>query len=153
MYHFGILPIVPQYIFKCFFLRKKIIKSIDNEDIMIKNVDKLSLYNFCKCFSLEENSDYLICSHVNNKSYGSYGITNDEGLGYIKGIFGIFIFMTLFGLFFIQLLSEPYKNYDKQTFENMFYNPLKGFINLSARYGPSVLFSCSGYIFIFMLLL
>ena len=151
MYHFGILPIVPQYIFKCFFLRKKIIKSIDNEDIMIKNVDKLSLYNFCKCFSLEENSDYLICSHVNNKSYGSYGITNDEGLGYIKGIFGIFIFMTLFGLFFIQLLSEPYKNYDKQTFENMFYNPLKGFINLSARYGPRVLFSCSGYIFIFKL--
>lgn len=148
---FSILPIVPQYLFKCFFLRKKIIKSVDNEDIMIKNVDKLSLYNFCKCFSLEENSDYLICSHTHNKSYGSYGITNDEGLGYIKGIFGIFIVMTLFGLFFIQLLSEPYKNYDKQTFENMFYNPLKGFINLSARYGPRVLFSCSGYIFIFKL--
>ena len=147
---FSIIPIVPQILFRCCFLRKNCIKS-NNMNIFIKTVDKLALYNFCKCFSLKENTEYFICSHTKNKSYGSYGITNDEGLGYIKGIFGISIIMTLFGLFYIQLLSEPYKNFDKKTFENMFYNPLKSFINISARYGPRVLFSCSGYIFMFKL--
>ena len=147
---FSIIPIVPQILFRCCFLRKNDIKS-NNMNIFIKTVDKLALYNFCKCFSLKENTEYFICSHTKNKSYGSYGITNDEGLGYIKGIFGISIIMTLFGLFYIQLLSEPYKNFDKKTFENMFYNPLKSFINISARYGPRVLFSCSGYIFMFKL--
>ena len=148
----SILPIAPQVSFRLCFLRKKNIKSKANNRVMnitVKIVDKLSLYNFCKCFSLEENTEYFICSHTANKSYGSYGITNDEGLGYIKGIFGISIIMTLFGLFYIQLLSEPYKNFDKKSFENMFYNPFKSLINLSARYGPRVLFSCSGYIFMY----
>ena len=147
---FNIFPIIPQYLFRCCFLRRKISKSIQL-GIIIKSVDKLSLYNFCKCFSFEENTDYFLCSHINNKSYSSYGINNDEGLGYIKGILVYSIFMTLFGFVYIQLLSEPYKNYDKQTFENMFYNPFKGIINLSARYGPRILFSCSGYIFMFKL--
>ena len=147
---FNIFPVIPQFLFRCFFLRRRISKT-NNIDIIIKTVDKLALYNFCKCFSFGENTEYFMCSHVNNKSYGSYGITNDEGLGYIKGVFGISIFMTLFGFVYIQLLSEPYKNYDKQTFEDMFYNPFKAFINLSARYGPRVLFSCSGYIFMFKL--
>ena len=142
----GIIPIIP--LFECCFLKKKSAKSNDMK-ISIKCVDKVSFYNFCKCFSLEENTDYLTCSHVNNKSYSSYGITNDEGLGYIKGIFGLSLTITLFGFFYIHLLSAPYKNYDKQTFENMFYNPFKCLINLSARYGPRILFSCSGYIFMF----
>ena len=145
---FSIIPIIPQILLKCCFLKKKFLKSKDM-DIIVKSVDKLSLYNFCKCFSLEENTDYFISSHGNNKNYGTYGISNDQGLGYIKGIFGISIIMTLFGLFYIQLLSEPYKNYDKKTFENMFYNPFKAIIILSARYGPRILFSCSGYIFMF----
>ena len=148
---FSVIPIVPQYSFRLCFFRKKYIKSKDNNreiNITVKVLDKLSLYYFCKCFSLEENTEYFICSHTSNKSYGSYGITNDEGLGYIKGIFGISIIMTLFGLFYIQLLSEPYKNFDRRTFENMFYNPFKSIVNISARYGPRVLFSCSGYIFV-----
>ena len=147
---FSILPTIPQILFRCCFLKQRKIKS-NGMDIIVKNVDKLSLYNFCKCFNLEENTDYFICSHSSNKSYSSYGITNDEGLGYIKGIFGISIYMTLFGIFYIQLLSEPYKNYDRKTYVNMFYNPFKCFINISSRYGPRVLFSCSGYIFMFKL--
>ena len=51
---------------------------------------------------VDENIDYFVCPHTTNKSYGSIGIVNDEGLGYIKGIFGSGIIISLFGLLYSQ---------------------------------------------------
>ena len=143
---FGLFTTLPTLLFQFCFKKRK---NDENSSVRSSTIDKGNLYTFSNCFNIDENIDYFICPHNYNKSYGSIGITNDEGLGYIKGIFGCFIIITLFGFLYTQLMSEPYKDYDLNTVEQMYYMPLKCLINLASRYGPRILFSCSGYLLMY----
>ena len=143
---FGLFSTLPTILFQFCFKKKR---NDEESPGRLSLIDKGNLYTFSNCFNIDENIDFFICSHNHNKSFGSIGIMNDVGLGYIKGIFGCFIIITLFGYLYTQLMSEPYKDYDLATVEQMYYDPLKCIINLAARYGPRILFSCSGYLLMY----
>ena len=74
---------------------------------------------------------------------------NLNGITYIKGILGISMILYVFGHIFLILINLPSKGVTQSGFFKTIFNPISPLIVLTLRYCPRIIFSCSGYIFVF----
>lgn len=161
---FVLFNTLPECIFRrCFTYKKKPDEIMEGKEIMQNDIiitsgglisdvkiDKTKLNNFVRCFNLTENSQNFFSNK--NDINKATRINNDNGLIYIKGLRGLSLFFTLFGLVFIQLMNYLFKLYEQEKYVSLMRSFLFSVINGCARYSPRVLFSCSGYICIYKFL-
>ena len=95
-------------------------------------------------FSFIKNGSELFNFHLEKTN-----INNINGLTYIKGLIGLSIILTVFGLTFTILINLPMKEYVSWHFYSSIGNFLYAIIFIGYRYSPRVLFSCSGYTLIY----
>ena len=95
-------------------------------------------------FAFIKNGSELFNFHLNNTNFN-----NINGITYIKGLIGLSIILTVFGLTFIILINLPMKEYGSWHFHYSLLNYLYSIIFIGYRYSPRVLFSCSGYTLIY----
>ena len=97
------------------------------------------------CFNIVNNMKELFNFSLNNTNY-----YNINGMTYIKGLIGISLILTIFGQTFVSIANFPPKLYGLFDFnEIMSHYILYPFLFFGYRYGPRILFSCSGYSFIY----
>ena len=106
---------------------------------MQNEINRTKLFNFKKCFDYHMNIDLLFSSSVTND------ITNETGIAYVKGIRGIAIILSLFGLMYIQLMNFPFKQFEINKYKSSIANFTFIFVNLTSRHLPRCLFACSGF--------
>lgn len=106
---------------------------------MQNEINKTKLFNFKKCFDYHMNIDLLFSSTVTND------ITNESGIAYVKGIRGIAIILSLFGLMYIQLMNFPFKQFEINKYKSSIASFSFIFVNITSRHLPRFLFACSGF--------
>ena len=95
------------------------------------------------CFNIFNNGKELFNFSLNNTNY-----YNINGMTYIKGLIGISIILTVFGQTFVAIANFPPKLYGLYNFyEIMSHYILYPILFIGYKYGPRILFSCSGYSF------
>ena len=100
------------------------------------------LYLNC-CFDIFNNGKELFNFSLNNTNY-----YNINGMTYIKGLIGTSIILTIFGQTFVSIANFPPKLYGIYDFhEIMRHFILYPLLFFGYKYGPRILFSCSGYSF------
>lgn len=105
--------------------------------------DRIMLFKFLRCFNFHESWDILFNHRMQTNNMNEYN--NDNGLGYIKGLRGLSMIMTLYGASYIMLMNYSFKNYEPSIYESYFIKLIFGFIIIGARISPRILFSCSGF--------
>lgn len=125
------------------FKRTKI--SNDSGNILMGNINKNLLFKFKSAFDIVDNSEELF-------SKKSTSINNESGLHFLKGIRGICMIYLIIGNTFIALFNSPAKIYEEKTFINLHEKAAYSSLFFGIRYAPRILFSCSGFSFIYKLL-
>ena len=95
-------------------------------------------------FNFTKNGKEMFNFDLNNTNFN-----NINGITYIKGLIGLSIILTLFGLTFYVLINLPFKDYGSWHFFRTIQSFTFVLIFIGYRYSPRVLFSCSGYILIY----
>ena len=98
-------------------------------------------------FDFIKNGKELFNFDLNNTK-----INNFNGIVYIKGLIGLSIILTVFGLTFIIFLNLPIKQFGTYSFYKSFTSVFYPLIFIGYKYSPRVLFSCSGYTLIYKFL-
>ena len=116
------------------------------EEHILRNKKELS-----KCqkllneyFDFIKNGSELFNFNLNNTNFN-----NVNGITYIKGLMGISIILTVFGLTYIILVNIPMKEYGSWHFHKSIKSWIYFLVFIGYRYSPRVLFSCSGYTLIY----
>ena len=94
-----------------------------------------------------KNGKELFNFDLNNTRFN-----NINGITYIKGLIGVSIILTVFGLTYIIMLNLPMKQYGSWHFHKTMKSFIYFIIFIGYRYSPRVLFSCSGYTLIYKFL-
>ena len=98
-------------------------------------------------FDFIKNGKELFNFDLNNTKFNNF-----NGIVYIKGLIGISIILTIFGLTFIIFINLPIKQYGTFSFYESFLSVFYPLIFIGYKYSPRVLFSCSGYTLIYKFL-
>jgi hypothetical protein len=117
----------------------------NNKSSHISNINKTRLFKFNSAFNAVENSEDLFSK---KPTY----FNNDSGLHYSRGIRSISMFFLIFGNTFMVLFDSPLKIYEESAFVDLHKNLLYTVLFIGIRYAPRVLFSCSGFTYIYKLL-
>ena len=119
----------------------------EGKDIPLNNKNNKEAYYkkvLNDCFDFLKNGSELFNFDLNNTNFN-----NVNGITYIKGLIGVSIILTVFGLTFTILINLPMKEYGSWHFYSSIWNFLYAIIFIGYRYSPRVLFSCSGYTLIY----
>ena len=158
-YEFGLIKLIPFYIFTMPFVlyiiilifkkkQKKIKKSGKNKSIndsnmttiIIKNNNSKFIILINEFFNLENNANELF-----NFTTEKTNFNNVSRLLYTGGLMGISIILTILGQIFLILFNLPMKDFGITHFYNLFMSPFYLFVFFGLRYAPRIIFSCSGF--------
>ena len=134
---------------------KKLIESQENSGSELKSGKLISKkfefsnwYNYLQVFfNISKNAKELF-----NFSSNETNFNNLNGITYIKGILGISMVLYILGQIFLVLFNLPSKAISQSNFYYTIYNLLYAIILFSLRYCSRIIFSCSGYIFVYKFL-
>ena len=125
------------------------IKSKNSFNSSVKNsfnyYNKNKLFNFNSSFNVVENGEELFSKKPTN-------FNNESGLHYLKGVRGICMMYLIIGNTFLCLFNTPVKIYEEKSFTELHQRIPYSNIFFGIRYAPRILFSCSGFSFIYKLL-
>ena len=119
----------------------------EGKDIPLNNKNNKEAYYkkvLNECFDFLKNGSELFNFDLNNTNFN-----NVNGITYIKGLIGVSIILTVFGLTYKILVNLPMKEYGSWYFYKSIKSCLYCIIFIGYRYSPRVLFSCSGYTLIY----
>ena len=142
---FSIFNCIPTFLFgKCFKYKPGLKQSdLSSSKIRENETSRKNLFNFIASFNLFENTDEVFNSDLITR------INNDNGLAYSKGLRGISMMITIFGYCFVKLVQFPMKIYEENNYFKTVSSLFFPFYTFGARIAPKVLFSVSGFVFIF----
>ena len=142
---FSVFNCIPTFLFgKCFKYKPGLKQSdLSSSKLRENETSRKNLFNFIASFNLFENTDEVFNSDLITR------INNDNGLAYSKGLRGISMMITIFGFCFIKLVQFPMKIYEEDKYFKTVSSLFFPFYSFGARIAPKLLFSVSGFVFIF----
>jgi len=121
-------------------------ESFEGKEHIISNKKELPKYQklLNEYFDFIKNGSELFNFNLNNTNFN-----NVNGITYIKGLMGLSIILTIFGLTFTILINIPMKEYGSWHFHKSIKSIFFFFVFIGYRYSPRILFSCSGYTLVY----
>lgn len=116
----------------------------NNTQILRKSLifDKSLLYKFKSAFNITSNGEELLTPIQTE-------LNNDTGMSYMRGVKGLNMLILICGLAFYHLFNSNLKIYESLTFINFLKDYMVMIIFFGLRYSPRILFSCSGFSFVY----
>ena len=121
-------------------------ESHKGKEYIISNKKEIPKYQklLNEYFAFIKNGRELFNFDLNTTNFN-----NVNGLTYIKGLIGLSIILTVFGLTFTILINLPMKEYGSWHFQRTIKSFIFFILFIGYRYSPRILFSCSGYTLIY----
>lgn len=137
---FNVFNIIPEYLFKCCFKKHR---NNEHAEIEKKDLNKNQLFRFVSCFNITENSEEFFDNTLSTVIY------NDTGLSYSKGVTSICLIVFLYGLTYMRLFQSSTLLFQENQYKSTLRNALFPLFSFGVKFCPRVLFSVSGFTFIY----
>jgi hypothetical protein len=166
---FMIFPSVPVNLFRCFFKKREISNvnesntntntltithtntslTGNNTEYNIPKIPRKSLifnksllYKFKSAFNITSNGEELLTPIQTE-------LNNDTGMAYMRGVKGLNMLILISGFVFYNLYNSNLKIYESLSYINFLKSYFVMIIFFGLRYSPRILFSCSGFSFVY----